>query len=124
MEAVAETLKMLVTTFIALPVLTPVVLPVLGVWLYVARYAAGATAQLRRLTSNAKSLICSDVSDAYGGAASIRVYKSIERFRAQFNRHLDRTLEVEIAEIVADSWVQVRSTSCLVDPNKQKQKNY
>ena len=99
-------LKMFGVMFIALPILVPCLVPLLILLFFFARFFNAATAQYRRLTSAAMSGVCSTVSDAFAGAASIRAYGEQSRFRAEFNLHLNKVVESRIVEAVANGVVQ------------------
>ena len=101
-----EMLKMFGIIFIALPILVPCLVPLLIIFFLLTRFFNAATAQYRRLTSAAMSIVCSSLGDAYAGAASIRAYGEQSRFRAEFNLHMNKVVESRIAEAVANFYVQ------------------
>ncbi|KAI6212601.1 hypothetical protein M3Y94_00045300 [Aphelenchoides besseyi] len=105
---IAETIAMLLNVFGALPILIPAVLPLLVLLFFVTRYFNAASVQFRRISSNSMSHVCSAVQDAYSGASSIRVYGCLDRFREDFGRRLNQTIEANTVELISRLWVQIR----------------
>ncbi|KAI6220946.1 Multidrug resistance-associated protein 1 isoform X4 [Aphelenchoides fujianensis] len=105
---VAETVRLLLNIFASMPLLIPVLIPLIVLFFFMTRFFNAATVQFRRIASKQFSHVCSAVQDAYAGASSIRVYGCLERFREDFGRKLNRTVESNTVELVANMWVQAR----------------
>ncbi|KAI6237776.1 hypothetical protein M3Y95_00300500 [Aphelenchoides besseyi] len=102
----------LLNIFVVMPILIPATIPLIILIVFVTRYFNAATAQFRRISSNTMSHLCSAVQDAYSGAASIRVYGCFDRFREDFGRRLNQTVEANTVEMMSNSWVQIRMDFC------------
>jgi hypothetical protein len=46
------------------------------------------------------SAVCSAFQDAYTGASSIRVYRTVQRFRDQFAEKMDCAVESNLVELL------------------------
>ncbi|KAI6212882.1 hypothetical protein M3Y94_00082100 [Aphelenchoides besseyi] len=95
----------LLNIFVVMPILIPATIPLIILIVFVTRYFNAATAQFRRISSNTMSHLCSAVQDAYSGAASIRVYGCFDRFREDFGRRLNQTVEANTVEMMSNSYV-------------------
>jgi hypothetical protein len=110
----AEVIRQFLTIFAAMPVMIPAIFPLIILCVFVSvsswvntfkccclkRYFNAASAQFRRIASNSMSTVCSSVQDAYCGASSIRVFDVMQRFRNQFARNLDHTVESNSVEVI------------------------
>lgn len=54
------------------------------------------------------SAVVSAVSDAYVGASSIRVFKTMEKFRSDFHTKLDLNGETQLVEVLTSFFMQIR----------------
>lgn len=52
------------------------------------------------------SHVCSAAQDSYAGAATLRVYGELPRFRAQFEHHMNRVVECRLVEVVSGNFEQ------------------
>ncbi|KAI6211800.1 Multidrug resistance-associated protein 1 isoform X4 [Aphelenchoides besseyi] len=104
----AEMVKWLLNILGSIPLLTPTLIPLILAFVYVTRYFNVATAQFRRIASNSMSHVCSAIGDASAGASSIRVYGCLDRFREDFGRRLNKTVETNTIELISNMWIQTR----------------
>ncbi|KAI6212798.1 hypothetical protein M3Y94_00071600 [Aphelenchoides besseyi] len=104
----AEALQKLLSVFVAMPILIPAILPLVILIFFVTRFFNAATAQFRRISSNSMSHVFSAVQDAYSGAASIRVYGCFDRFREDFGRRLNQSVEANTVELISRLWVHTQ----------------
>ncbi|KAI6185629.1 Multidrug resistance-associated protein 1-like isoform X1 [Aphelenchoides besseyi] len=101
----ADGIISLLNIFVVMPILIPATIPLIILIVFVTRYFNAATAQFRRISSNSMSHLCSAVQDAYSGASSIRVYGCFDRFREDFGRRLNQTVEANTVEMMSNSWL-------------------
>ncbi|KAI6198949.1 Multidrug resistance-associated protein [Aphelenchoides besseyi] len=104
----AEAFQKLLNVFVAIPILIPAIIPLVILVFFVTRFFNAASAQFRRISSNSMSHLCSAVQDAYSGASSIRVYGCFDRFREDFGRRLNQTVEANTVELISRLWVHTQ----------------
>ena len=85
-----------------------VVLPFVVIYYYIQRFIRRSTRELQRLDSISKSPIYAQLSETLGGLATIRAYRSQERFQLQIMKAIDKNNVAFIFTQMANRWLGLR----------------
>ncbi|KAE8375664.1 P-loop containing nucleoside triphosphate hydrolase protein [Aspergillus bertholletiae] len=90
------------------PLFMILIIPLLGLYLYMQRYYLRTKRILKRLDSVSRSPIYAHFQESLGGVATIRAFGQQERFDLKHERHVDANLRAYIPSINANRWLGVR----------------
>ncbi|XP_020828220.1 ATP-binding cassette sub-family C member 3 [Phascolarctos cinereus] len=118
-EVIPPTILMLLGTFFtsgstlvvimsSTPLFAVVILPLAGLYIFVQRFYAATSRQLKRLESVSRSPIYSHFSETVTGASVIRAYKRSQDFMAISDAKVDANQKSCYPNIVSNRWLGIR----------------
>ncbi|KAI9893113.1 MAG: hypothetical protein M1814_000660 [Vezdaea aestivalis] len=90
------------------PPFIALIIPLLGLYLYIQRYYLRTSRELRRLDSTSRSPIFAHFHESLSGMSTIRAYKQQQRFAKENEFRVDANLRAYFPSINANRWLAVR----------------
>ena len=90
------------------PAFIALIIPLLGLYLFIQRYYLRTSRELKRLDSVTKSPIYAHFQETLGGLSTIRAYRQQRRFERENEWRMDANLRAYFPSINANRWLAVR----------------
>jgi len=105
---VADVVMYIASSVIVMPLLGALTVPIIIVFVLIARYYTYTSVQVRRLCSTSWSTVTSHMHDSYIGISCIRAFDAVERFKKQMMDAGILAVECNQMEIISNRWIQLR----------------
>uniref|UniRef100_A0A914UUG0 Multidrug resistance-associated protein 7 n=1 Tax=Plectus sambesii TaxID=2011161 RepID=A0A914UUG0_9BILA len=101
-------LGVIALTLYALPLFAPAVVVAVVLYYFIQRYYRFTACEVKRLTSTSLSPLYGHLTDTIAGLATIRAFRSTERFISQLRSKLTIHLRAQYSALVCSQWLAVR----------------